>query len=189
MKQNDQNAQRVIGLQRRVDALESLWLRMRSPKDVCRDKEFQERFGLNEREFIFTWYSCSLQNAAGYLYLTPSFLVFESNKVATLFQGESRLVISITDILRLNKLSGISWVPNKKNSVEITTKKETFLFKNFIKRKECMNSIIALADALGHVIATFRDGTPSVFDLRHQAEEELELSLQQAANSFLSVDE
>jgi len=110
------------------------------------DKKICTTFKIPEEESVVTWFSCS----CGYLYLTKSYLCFDSRIV-------SRVCIKYTDIVSINKTTASRVLPI--NSLEVRTNQgQVISFKGFANREETVKAIKIIASKLGHDIAIFNNG-------------------------------
>eukprot|EP01110_Echinostelium_bisporum_P003858 TRINITY_DN19433_c0_g1_i1.p1 TRINITY_DN19433_c0_g1~~TRINITY_DN19433_c0_g1_i1.p1 ORF type:complete len:215 (-),score=27.28 TRINITY_DN19433_c0_g1_i1:35-679(-) len=127
-----------------------------STKDEkAKDADFQKKFGLPNTEYAITYYSCCDSSfRTGYLYITPNYLVWDSNIL-----GTTTWKILIQDVDTLNKIKPIKLLPGKGATIILTTKKrETHEMRAFLSRKEAIQKIVAVGKLFGNQIRVLRDG-------------------------------
>eukprot|EP01133_Synstelium_polycarpum_P003494 gene3494-3992_t len=138
---------------------------IRSMTSADQDKEFRLKFNLPEGEFSIISYSCtndSLQ--AGIIHLTPFFICFELSVNIGILNAiakttETTTTIAIKDVVSLNKIKALKFLPGKGTCVEIkTVDGKVKLFKGFIRRKECLRNIYNQAMTINHKIEMLREG-------------------------------
>lgn len=101
-------------------------------------------------------YSCANENnIAGYLYITPNYLVFDTT---IHFFGETKKIIPIRDIISLDKVK-LGFLPGKGSDLKINVLgNQVYIFKRFLSRKEAVGDILKQASNLNHHIQELRDG-------------------------------
>ncbi|KAF2070498.1 hypothetical protein CYY_008181 [Polysphondylium violaceum] len=126
-------------------------------------QQHNHKLRLPEGETSMKSYSCtydihtgSLNISQNYIYFVPHIGVIAS----TLHIGDDQsIVIPIRDIVSLNKTKNLKFV----QCVELTVQdNQVKIFKNFIKRKECLRSIFQQAILIGHSIQTLRENSPDL---------------------------
>eukprot|EP01104_Vermistella_antarctica_P006048 TRINITY_DN16784_c0_g1_i1.p1 TRINITY_DN16784_c0_g1~~TRINITY_DN16784_c0_g1_i1.p1 ORF type:complete len:412 (-),score=104.53 TRINITY_DN16784_c0_g1_i1:91-1326(-) len=137
-----------------------------------KDKEFQKRNGLNERQVPIEYYVSRYEGSGGYVTVTPDYVVFEHTSLLT--RTITSVVISVRDIVSMNKCKANSLMPGHGHSVEIVTQagsapNKAYMFNSLMKRKEFCNLIVRQGVAVGVDIQTFRDGNPCEFDMSPSA--------------------
>jgi len=145
----------------RLNEKEAVPIKTRSIRANMDDKSFQQKYGLPDTEFPITYFNCSNRNLnAGYLYITPKYLVFDV--YVGIFAGtKTRDVVPIADITSVNKMKLVGFLPGKGSDVEIRTKDGIMhLFRNFMKRKEAIKNILQQASNLSMKIDVLRNGIP-----------------------------
>ncbi|KYQ90122.1 hypothetical protein DLAC_08706 [Tieghemostelium lacteum] len=132
------------------------------------DKEFRTKFGLPEGEFSIVSYSCTNEALqSGFLHITPLFICFEPHALGILNvitkSQENTISLSLKDIVSLNKVKAIKFLPGKGTCVEIKTRDGVVrLYKHFIKRKECLRNIYNQGLTIGHKIEMLRENEPDI---------------------------
>ncbi|GAM22438.1 hypothetical protein SAMD00019534_056130, partial [Acytostelium subglobosum LB1] len=137
---------------------------IRSMSQVAeQDKEFRTRFNLPEGEFSIIAYSCANDSfQSGTLHICPFHICFDPSALANAFAKENPIwTLPIRDIVSLNKVKVIKFLPGKGTCVEIRTKDGGLRFlKGFLSRKECLRNIYNQALTIGHKIDMLRENLP-----------------------------
>eukprot|EP01125_Pyxidicula_operculata_P007133 TRINITY_DN242_c0_g3_i1.p1 TRINITY_DN242_c0_g3~~TRINITY_DN242_c0_g3_i1.p1 ORF type:complete len:360 (-),score=78.93 TRINITY_DN242_c0_g3_i1:94-1173(-) len=120
-------------------------------------------FKLPETEYTIAYFSCKY-NVPGYLYIFPHYVGFISSITgwAINFLNTATLVIPITDIVGLNKISAgfIRKHTVKSFYMDIYLKDKSIIqLSSLFKRKEIVKMIIHQAKEVNHKIKVLRDGT------------------------------
>jgi len=167
-KLQEENSNLTIAMQELAKQVEDLTLKLneketapvkqRSIRETVDDKSFQHKYGLPDTEFSITYFNCFSKNMkAGYLYLTPRYLIFDV--YLNLFKDNSREIIPIDDIVSINKTKA-GFLPGKGSDIEVRTKDgKVILFRNFMKRKEAIKNILQQASNISHKIIIMRNGS------------------------------
>eukprot|EP01089_Gocevia_fonbrunei_P021377 TRINITY_DN8293_c0_g1_i1.p1 TRINITY_DN8293_c0_g1~~TRINITY_DN8293_c0_g1_i1.p1 ORF type:complete len:166 (+),score=31.64 TRINITY_DN8293_c0_g1_i1:124-621(+) len=123
------------------------------------DMIFRKKFGLPDTEFEITYYHCTYQGKQGALYLTPSYVCFETTSISSLLFDTSKLVMPIKTIVALDKVKGHKLLPGKGSSVKFVLANSTiYQLGSFLSRKQALKDIHKQAAKYGHSIERRREG-------------------------------
>eukprot|EP01132_Coremiostelium_polycephalum_P001426 gene1426-1800_t len=130
------------------------------------DKEFRAKFKLPEGEFPIISYTCCNENfQAGILHITPFYICFELLVNLSIINAISKtteptITIPLKDIVSLNKVKPIKFLPGKGTFLEVKTADSVRVFKHFLRRKEASRNIFNQAATINHTISMLREGEP-----------------------------
>eukprot|EP01101_Sappina_pedata_P013016 TRINITY_DN9327_c0_g1_i1.p1 TRINITY_DN9327_c0_g1~~TRINITY_DN9327_c0_g1_i1.p1 ORF type:complete len:1050 (-),score=229.93 TRINITY_DN9327_c0_g1_i1:59-3151(-) len=132
----------------------------RSDSDQSVQQELA-KFTLPPGEFIIQSYKCALGSTrAGVIYLTPSFVCFDTTFSLTPFRKKTDLKLALKDIVSINKTK-YSFLPGNGHSVELYTKDgEIHIFKGLLQRDSFVQELCDQAKSLrpSHTIMTLSNG-------------------------------
>eukprot|EP00736_Rhodelphis_marinus_P013344 Rmarinus@m.9744 len=105
-----------------------------------RTRGFQELFDLPVSEFVLDYFSCASQGLHGFLYLTQSFVCFDSVLFAG---GDNRLRLPLREIKALRKARTVGIFDT---AIEITMRTdEVYRFSGFLSRNQAFSIIFKRA--------------------------------------------